>query len=146
MTDKNVFEIPEPFIQQELENMISNLKERMEKEKFTYETLKTTEEELNQKWKTMAEKRVRGSFILFEIAKLEKITVADDEINKEVEHILNHFSRNKERLNNASEYLHSSRGRETVKEDLLIEKVRELLFSSTKINTISELQKKIATK
>ena len=89
----------------------------------------------------MAEKRVRGSFILFEIAKIENITVAEDEINKEIENILTHFSRNKERLDNASGYLHSSRGRETVKEDLLIEKVRELLFSSVKINTISELQK-----
>ncbi|MEK6645534.1 MAG: trigger factor [Candidatus Firestonebacteria bacterium] len=146
LIDENVFEIPEPFVLQELENMISNLKERMEREKFTFETLKTTEEELKEKWKVMAEKRVRGSFILFEIAKIENITVAEDEINKEIENILTHFSRNKERLDNASGYLHSSRGRETVKEDLLIEKVRELLFSSVKINTISELQKELASK
>ena len=48
LIDENVFEIPEPFVLQELENMISNLKERMEREKFTFETLKTTEEELKK--------------------------------------------------------------------------------------------------
>ena len=86
-------------------------------------------------------KRVRGSFILFEIAKIENITVAEDEINKEIENILTHFSRNKERLDNASGYLHSSRGRETVKEDLLIEKVRELLFSSEKLIQFQNFKK-----
>jgi trigger factor len=53
-----------------------------------YKQMKKTEEEVRNDLKPDAEKRARMELVLFEIAKLEKLTPSEEEVMKEAEALL----------------------------------------------------------
>ncbi len=88
------FEVPELIITSELDTMIGQFKADIQRNGFTFEgyleQIKKTEDEIRKEWRESAEKRARLELILKKIAREEKIAPTEEEVKKEVDHILSH--------------------------------------------------------
>ena len=88
-------DIPKIFVESELDKMFAQFKDdiaRMNVQFDKYlEKIKKTENELRNEWKNDAEKRAKIQLSLNEIAKKENISVPEENIKHEVNHILEHY-------------------------------------------------------
>ena len=88
-------DIPKIFVESELDKMLAQFKDdiaRMNVQFDKYlEKIKKTENELRNEWKNDAEKRAKIQLSLNEIAKKENISVPEENIKHEVNHILEHY-------------------------------------------------------
>ena len=82
-------EIPEILVSSETENMLAELKQSIEHRKLSFakylEMIKKTEDDLRKEFTAKAEKRIKTTLIIREIAKLENLKVSDEEIEEEME-------------------------------------------------------------
>jgi len=89
-------ELPEFLVEQEAKKMIEEMRANIEGYGLAWETylkdLGKSEDELKQGAKKQAEKRVKGALILREIAKEEKIEIAPEEIEAEINKFLTRYS------------------------------------------------------
>lgn len=95
LAEATEIKIPNVLIESELEKMVAELRGQIDQMRLKFEDylahIKKTEEELKEGWRGDAEKRVKTSLILGKIAEQEKITPSEDEINKEVAHLKQHY-------------------------------------------------------
>ena len=92
MIGRSTFEtIPEVLIDHEQEKMLAELEEQIKKQNLKFDdylsNLKKTKEELKKELRAPAEKRVKTSLIIKEIAKQEKIIVSEKEIDNQIQQI-----------------------------------------------------------
>lgn len=90
--EKTEIELPEVLIDQELGAMLAQLEQdvsRMGIQKLEdyYTAINKTAEEIKNEWRPDAEKRAKMNSILPAIAKEEKITPDEEEVNKQIETI-----------------------------------------------------------
>ena len=82
-------EIPEILVSSETENMLAELKQSIEHQKLSFakylEMIKKTEDDLRKEFTAKAEKRIKTTLIVREIAKLENLKVSDEEVEEEME-------------------------------------------------------------
>ena len=82
-------EIPEILVSSETENMLAELKQSIEHQKLSFakylEMIKKTEDDLRKEFTAKAEKRIKTTLIIREIAKLENLKVSDEEVEEEME-------------------------------------------------------------
>ncbi len=82
-------DIPEILVSSETENMLAELKQSIEHQKLSFvkylEMIKKTEDDLRKEFTTKAEKRIKTTLIIREIAKLENLKVSDEEVEEEME-------------------------------------------------------------
>lgn len=87
-------ELPKILIEGELEKMIAQLKDDVERNGISLSDylkhIKKTEDDLRVDWQESAVKRAKSQIVLNTIAKEESIVPKEDEIKKEMEHILSH--------------------------------------------------------
>ncbi len=85
-------EVPEILIEGELDRMLAQFKGDIEQAGSTYEKyleqIKKTESDIKKDWREAGEKRAKLQLIIGKIADVEKIKPEDDQVKKEVEHIL----------------------------------------------------------
>ncbi|PIT96792.1 hypothetical protein COT82_01225 [Candidatus Campbellbacteria bacterium CG10_big_fil_rev_8_21_14_0_10_35_52] len=88
-------DIPKIFVESELDKMLAQFKDdvaRMNVQFNKYlEKIKKTENELRNEWKNDAEKRAKIQLSLNEIAKKENVSVSEENVKHEVNHILEHY-------------------------------------------------------
>jgi len=81
-------EVPELLIQDELDHMVAELKERVRERGLTWERFllqaKRSEGELREEWRPAAERRARSLLVLDAIAQKEGVTVSSTELAQEV--------------------------------------------------------------
>ena len=79
-------EIPELLIEREIDNMIQDLKLQLSQAGLTLKDYlgqeKKEEKDLREEWKPEAQKRIKTSLVLREIAKKEKIMIDEKELKK----------------------------------------------------------------
>lgn len=100
IADKSSMELPDLLVNQEVEQMIGEIKANVSNfglpwEKYL-ESLKKTEDDVRKEIKPQAEKRAKAMMILREIGKKENIKVSDDELNKEMGRFLSQFPNEEE--------------------------------------------------
>ncbi len=86
-------EIPEIMISREAENILAEFKSQFTQTRSFENYLKEnnkTEEEMKRDWREQAEKRIKVSLLLREIADKEKIVATQEEVEQEVNHYLTH--------------------------------------------------------
>ncbi len=87
-------DIPKIIVDGEMEKMLAQFKDDIAKSGISYEDylkhIKKTEEDIRLEWKEPATKRAKSQIILNEIAKKEKIASKEEDIKREMEHILSH--------------------------------------------------------
>lgn len=81
-------EVPEVLIQDELDHMVGELKQRVTERGATWERFllqaKRTEAEVREQWREPAERRAKSLLVLDAIAKKEGVTVSSTELAQEV--------------------------------------------------------------
>lgn len=94
--DSKISELPARLILMETKKMVNELKGNIEQSGMDFEnyksSIKKTEDELQEEFKTKAEERLKISLIIEKIAEEEKIDVTDEELNKELEAAKVHYS------------------------------------------------------
>jgi len=94
--DSKISELPARLVLMETKKMVNELKGNIEQNGMDFENYKTsikkTEEELQEEFKTKAEERLKISLIIEKIAEEEKIDVTDEELNKELEAAKIHYN------------------------------------------------------
>ncbi|MDE3102981.1 MAG: trigger factor [Chloroflexota bacterium] len=81
-------EVPEVLVQDEIERLLADLRQRVEERGLTWERFllqaKRTEAEIREQWRPAAERRARSLLVLDAIAKKEGVTVSSTELAQEV--------------------------------------------------------------
>lgn len=91
------FDVPEVFIESELDTMIGQFKADIARNGLTFDaylaSIKKTEDDIKKEWRESAERRARLELILKYIAQTEKISPDEAEVKKEVDHIMAHHKK-----------------------------------------------------
>jgi len=82
LIDKNQFEVPERLVRFEVEEMIKQTEQQLEKSGMTLESAGMNREEMENSNKTVAVQRVTGDFILKKVAEVEEIKVNDEDLDR----------------------------------------------------------------
>lgn len=93
--EKTKLEVPDIFVESELEKMVGQLREDLKRLGSTLEgylkNVKKTEDEMRREWRAGAEKRAKLQLVLNKIADEEKVVVAPEDIKREADHIIERF-------------------------------------------------------
>ncbi len=85
IANKSSIDIPESMIEKEIENMVTEFKEKILQSNLTFEEYlkqaKKSENDFKEELRISARKRISMGLVLQEIAKKEKIEVGDKEVN-----------------------------------------------------------------
>lgn len=87
LLSKHVFDVPERLVRFEVEEMIKTTEKSLEQQGMNLEAAGVNRDELAEKSKETAEKRVRGDFILKKIAETEDIKVKDEDMERAFQRI-----------------------------------------------------------
>jgi trigger factor len=94
LIEKSTIELPRILIEGELEKMLAQFKDDLAHSGVTYENylahIKKTEADIKAEWQETAVKRAKSQIILNEIAKKEGIAPQEEDIQKQMDHILSH--------------------------------------------------------
>lgn len=82
LLEANEFEVPTRLVAFEVEQMIKQTQEQLEKNGMSLEAAGMTREKLVEQNAEIATKRVRGDFILKKIAEVEEIKLADEDLER----------------------------------------------------------------
>ena len=85
LVDRNSFEVPDFIVEKQMDTRLNALVRNFANQGIDPRKLNFDWDALHESQRERAERDVRGSFILEQIAKNENIEVGDDEINKEIE-------------------------------------------------------------
>lgn len=126
-------DIPQVMIDHEIDHMISELEQNLQMQGMNldlyYQFSGTNEEELKERYKADAEKRVRISLTLEAIAKQENIEVSEKEVEEEIEKMAETYQRDKEEIR---KLLTAQDNLDGIKNDLRIRKAVDLLVNNSK--------------
>lgn len=91
---KAKIEMPQLLVDGELERMVAQFKADIEQSGLTYEKylveVKKTDADIKKEWTPIAQKKAKLQLVLNKIALEEKIKPEEDQVQKEIEHILSH--------------------------------------------------------
>lgn len=89
LADRNRFPVPESLVEGQINSSINSLKRRLIHSGADPDRLRLRVdwEALREQYREQAERHVRGHFILNRIAELEKVEVADQELERELEEL-----------------------------------------------------------
>lgn len=93
--NKSTIDLPKIIVEGEQEKMLAQFKDDIARAGVSYEDylkhIKKTGEDLKNEWKGVAVKRAKSQIILNNIAKEEGLTPNEEEVKKEMEHILSQY-------------------------------------------------------
>ena len=95
-------EIPDILINAETEKLIARMRNDIERMGLKFDdylkNLKKSEGDFKKEWRGEGEKRAKIELALAKIAKIENIKPKDEEVEKEVKHVIEHYKETKETL------------------------------------------------
>ncbi len=95
LTEKAKGEIPNVLIDSELVRMESELRAQIEKMGGSFDEylkeIKKDDATLKKEWRIDAERRARLQLVMFQIARAEKLTASEAQVEEEVKHLLEHY-------------------------------------------------------
>ncbi|MEJ2032231.1 MAG: trigger factor [Deltaproteobacteria bacterium] len=86
------FEVPQRLVTYEINEIIKEMETNLERRGLSLESAGMNREQMREQYREVAEKRVRGDFILKEIAEKEKIQVTDEDMKQGFERIANQYA------------------------------------------------------
>ncbi len=100
--DNASVEIPESMIQSRIDSMIADLRTNLSYQGVTleqyYSYINSNEEQLRENYRAQAVEGVKTELVLEAISKKENITVSDEDMEKEMEKLSQHYGRKVEEL------------------------------------------------
>ncbi len=92
LLELNQFEVPERLVMYEVQEMVKQTEENLRRAGLSLEAAGIKIEDLIKQNKLIAEKRVRGDFILKKIAEVEEIKVTDDDLENGYQRIADQYN------------------------------------------------------
>lgn len=122
---ETLVEVPHELVHEEIDRMVKQYEERLKMQgvtldqffKFTNSNIEALEAQMHEE----AEKRVKLRFAIDEIIKLEKISVTDEEVEKDA------LEKAKKHNMDKDEYVKAFGGLDMLKYDLMVSKVIEII-------------------
>ena len=92
LIELNEFDVPERLVMYEVQEMVKQTEENLKRSDLTLESAGIKLEDLIENNKPVAEKRVRGDFLLKKVAELEEIKIADEDIERGYQRIADEYN------------------------------------------------------
>ena len=92
LIEDNTFEIPERLVRFEIEEMIKQTEANLERSGMTLESAGIKRDDLVERNREVAVKRVQGDFILKKVAELEEIKIEDEDIERGYQRVANEYN------------------------------------------------------
>ncbi|MFZ5763668.1 MAG: trigger factor [Thermodesulfobacteriota bacterium] len=92
LLENHPFEVPPRLVAFEIEALIKELENNLDRQGMTLESAGLTKEKLVAQYKEAAEKRVRGDFLLKKIAEKEEIKLENEDIEKGFQRIADQYN------------------------------------------------------
>ena len=137
LLENHQFELPGRLVAYEIDQLVSELENNLDKQGLTLESAGLNREELAKQYQGTAEKRVKGEFLLKKIAEKEEIKITDEDMEKGFKRIGDQYSMPvaevKKFFQRRDELL-------PFMNELLSEKILEMLRNEAKINYVTPSQ------
>lgn len=92
LIELNEFDVPERLVMYEVQEMVKQTEENLKRSNLTLESAGIKLEDLIENNKPIAEKRVRGDFLLKKVAEVEEIKLADEDIERGYQRIADEYN------------------------------------------------------
>jgi trigger factor len=138
ISDTVDFELPQTLVDGEIEQAVENVKQNLIRSGSSLEKTGLSEEKLRKDFKPVSERRVKNLLILGEIAKQEKLTVNEEDLNQGFKDLAASTGQDAEILR---KYYQAKNLMEALEEKLLEEKTLNYLVENAKILIIGPQNK-----
>ncbi len=132
IVDKSKMEIPDAMIEYQVDNMMSDMANRMSQQGLTMEQYMQftgmTVDKLREQMQPEAVKRIQTGLVLEQIAKEENIEVSDEEVDAEVAKMAEMYGMEADKL---KEYMGDAE-KDSMKKDLAVQKAVDLIMENVK--------------
>jgi trigger factor len=91
LIELNPFEVPQRLVNYEIQEMLKQTEENLKRSGLSFESAGINLDDLVSKNKEVAEKRVKGDFLLKKIAEVEEIKIADEDIQRGYQRIAEQY-------------------------------------------------------
>ncbi len=129
--DNTTIDIPSAMIDNEIENMIQDIKTKLSYQGLTLEQYlqmtNKTEEDMRSEFKEQAEKSVKSRLVLEAIAKSEKIENSEQEVEEKLKEMAKIYGKNEDEL------LKNEQLKNYIEENMKIEKAIKFIVDNAKV-------------
>jgi trigger factor len=87
LIEKNPFEVPPSLVEQQIQSMLSNTRQRLAAQGVNVENFSQSAEKLSELYREPAEKQVRAALLLEAVAEAEQLTVTEQDLERKYEEI-----------------------------------------------------------
>ncbi|MCF6291023.1 MAG: trigger factor [Desulfobacterales bacterium] len=133
LLESHEFAVPERLVRYEIEDHLKQTESHLERGGMSFEAVGINREEMGERYREAAEKRVRGDFILKKIAEVEEIKVADEDLNQGFERIAAQYNMT---INEVKGYFKSRDDILPFMNEMLNEKILKFLLDQAKYNRV----------
>ena len=137
---KTPFPLPEAMVERELEVMIEEALTRIRSLRLDPERIGIEEAKLREKYRPTAERRVKSTLILEEIARQEDIEVDEEEIEKRIQEMASSTGQKKEDLRDFFNREKSHLG--GLKEEIRLEKALDFIVNEARVKEVVQRRRK----
>jgi trigger factor len=134
LLEKNDFQVPERLITYEVNEIIKEMEANLERQGLTLEKAGMNRDDLKKQYREIAEKRVRGDFILKKIAEQESIKVNEEDMKRGFERIALRYGMPMEEV---KKYFKNRDDLLPFMNELLNENILKFLREEAKITTVA---------
>jgi len=134
LIDSHDFEIPPRLVAYEIEAMIKELENNLEKQGTTLEAAGLNRDKLVEQYKPAAEARVKGDFILKKIAAQEELKLENEDIDKGFQRISEQYNMP---VSDVKKYFSSRDDLLPFMAELLNEKILDFLLAAASVKVVS---------
>ncbi len=137
LLENNTFEVPSRLVRYEIEEYIQQTESHLQKGGLSMEAAGINRDELGERYREAAERRVRGDFILKKIAETEDIKVDEKDITAGFERIANQYNMKVEQV---KEYFKKRDDLLPFMNEILNEKILKFLLAESNYVVVPEAQ------
>lgn len=137
LLEKNVFEVPEGMVKNQLMYLKDNFSQRLKSQGMSLEMLGMNDEAFNKAYYEMAAQQVKGELVLDAIAKQENLVVEDDEFAAKLQAFADESHTPLEQV---QKYFESDQAKAGLKGQILQEKVSKFLLDQAKVTEVEPKQ------
>ena len=133
LLDKHQFPVPERLVRYEVKALVEEMEENLTNANTNMEAAGINRQELEERYQELAEKRVRGDFVLKKIAEVEEIKVEDDDVERGFARIAEKY---KMKIDEVKKYFAKRDDLLPFLNELLSEKILEFLKEESDITYV----------
>jgi len=136
LIEKNVFEVPQNMVDRQVDALIRDLKLNLAYQGVEFKASGLNEEKLREDYRDRAIREVKSDLLLKRIAELEKIDVAEREIDQKLEEVA---KKSKQTRSQVEAYYKKNNLMESLKAQVLVEKTLKFLLKNSNKTDATEI-------